>query len=168
MKLPDVLEKNLKLVFCGTAASNLSAEKSAYYAYPQNQFWPTLAKIGLTPRQFKPEEFRDLLTMGIGLTDLAKDAQGMDKLLLKSDFANDKFKEKILMYQPAILAFTSKEAGKVYLGKKTVYGLQSETIGATRLWVLPSPSSAARSSWDITVWQALADAVNKLPTQDGR
>src|SRR5690349_16612620 len=101
MKLPDILDKNLKLVFCGTAASNLSAEKSAYYAHPQNQFWPALAKVGLTPKQFKPEEFRDLLPLGIGLTDLAKDAQGMDKALVKSDFATEKFKEKILSFQPA-------------------------------------------------------------------
>lgn len=164
--LPDLLAPNLKLVFCGTAASNISAQRGAYYANPQNAFWLTLYKIGLTPHQFKPEEFPKLLKLGIGLTDLAKTAQGMDKDLKHSDFDRAGFEEKILHYQPKILAFTSKKGAEVYLqkkGKLLAYGLQSEKIGETALLILPSPSGAARSSWDISIWQALADAVGKLP-----
>jgi double-stranded uracil-DNA glycosylase len=171
MILPDLLKPNLKLVFCGTAASNISAQMAAYYANPQNAFWPTLHKIGLTPYQFQPKEFSQLLDLHIGLTDLAKAAQGMDKALKSSDFDAEKLHEKILHYQPSILAFTSKKGASVYFkcGSQSIsYGLQSETIGASQVWVLPSPSSAARSFWDIAVWQALADAVAKLPTQDGR
>jgi double-stranded uracil-DNA glycosylase len=166
MKLPDLFTPNLNLVFCGTAASNISAEKAAYYAHPQNAFWPTLAKVGLTPHQLKPEEFKDLLLYGIGLTDLAKAAQGMDKNLKKEDYDKEKFKEKILLFQPAILAFTSKKAGSVYFKKNSslfAYGAQTETIGSTQLWVLPSPSGAARSAWDESIWQALADAIASLP-----
>jgi double-stranded uracil-DNA glycosylase len=163
--LPDILAKNLKLVFCGTAASNKSAQVAAYYAFGQNQFWPSLYKIGLTPRQFKPGEFRDLLALGIGLTDLAKEKHGMDKVLVKSDYALESFTKNILDFQPTFLAFTSKQAASVYFKRGTgqiSYGLQTESIGVTRLWVLTSPSSAARSYWDIAVWQALADAVNTL------
>jgi TDG/mug DNA glycosylase family protein len=159
MILPDLLAPNLKLVFCGTAASNISAKLEAYYANPQNAFWLTLYKIGLSPRQFAPQEYPKLLELGIGLTDLAKDAQGMDKGLKALDFDTEQFRMKILKYQPAILAFTSKKGASVYLRKKPDYGLQEEVIGATQLWVLPSPSGAARSSWDIHIWQAMADAV---------
>lgn len=50
--LPDVIDHDLSVVFCGTAAGNESARRRAYYAGPGNAFWPTLFKVGLTPRQF--------------------------------------------------------------------------------------------------------------------
>jgi TDG/mug DNA glycosylase family protein len=34
--------------------------------------------------------------------------------------------------------------------------LQDECIGATRVFVLPSPSGQARGHWDIGPWRALA------------
>jgi len=59
--LPDVLEPGLRVVFCGTAAGVVSAAKRVYYAGRGNSFWPTLHEIGLTPRQFEPMEFREVL-----------------------------------------------------------------------------------------------------------
>jgi TDG/mug DNA glycosylase family protein len=162
--LPDLLAPNLKLVFCGTAASHISAREGAYYANPQNAFWPTIHQIGLTPRLFLPKEFRQLLDYHIGLTDLAKAAQGMDKALKKEDFDREALEQKILDFQPKTLAFTSKKAASVYFKTQTQnlsYGLQEKALGKTSIWILPSPSGAARSSWDITVWQALADTVSK-------
>jgi TDG/mug DNA glycosylase family protein len=70
--LPDVLTADLKIIFCGTAAGRVSAATQSYYAHPQNQFWRTLATVGLTPRQLHPQEYHELLAYGIGLTDLAK------------------------------------------------------------------------------------------------
>jgi len=77
-KLPDLLAPNLRVVFVGTAAGRHSAEVGAYYAGRGNRFWPTLREIGLTPRLFEPREFRDLLALGIGLTDMSKLRAGMD------------------------------------------------------------------------------------------
>jgi hypothetical protein len=37
-----------------------------------------------------------------------------------------------------------------------------QSIGATRLWVLPSPSPAAHWNWDATIWSALAVEVKAL------
>lgn len=58
--LPDVVGPCLDIIFCGTAAGKASAQRKAYYAGPGNAFWPTLHKVGLTPHQLKPEEFRSL------------------------------------------------------------------------------------------------------------
>ena len=58
MVLPDVLEPDLDIVFCGTAAGTRSADVGAYFAHPQNRFWRTLAEVGLTPRRLAPTEFR--------------------------------------------------------------------------------------------------------------
>src|SRR5882672_11153472 len=79
--LPDILEPNLSLVFCGTAAGTVSAQRGAYYAHPHNKFWKTLHRVGLTPRLLDPSEYNQLPEWGLGLTDIAKTVCGMDKEL---------------------------------------------------------------------------------------
>jgi double-stranded uracil-DNA glycosylase len=160
--LPDVLVPNLRLVFCGTAAGRISAATKSYYAHPQNQFWRTLAAVGLTPRQLQPHEYRELLHAGIGLTDLAKHHAGMDADIPATGFDRERFVAVIRHYQPQIVAFTSKKAGQFYFGKPVAYGWQTPLLGHTRLFVVPSPSPAARGSWDIQYWQMLADAVRTI------
>ena len=76
--LPDILAPGLDIVFCGTAVGNVSAQRGAYYAGLGNMFWPTLYEIGLTPRRLQPEEFREVLSFGLGLTDLVKAVLGVD------------------------------------------------------------------------------------------
>lgn len=164
--LLDLLVPNLKLVFCGTAASEISAREAAYYANPTNYFWRTLHKIGLTPYQFAPKEFPKLLNYKIGLTDLAKHAHGNDSALKKDDFDRQALHQKIEKYQPKMIAFTSKKAASVFFMKPTRkinYSLQDDVLGETRFWVLTSPSGAARSYWNELVWQALADTIKNSP-----
>ena len=72
--LRDLLDHNLRAVFCGTAAGTASAQRQAYYAGPGNKFWDTLFEIGLTPRRFEPEEYPSVVKLGLGFTDLAKGA----------------------------------------------------------------------------------------------
>ena len=157
--LPDVLEPGLALVFCGTAAGTRSAREAAYYAHPGNMFWRTLFATGLTPRLLAPEEFPLLPAFGIGLIDLSKFHFGNDNELPVDAFDVAALRAKIEHVAPGMLAFTSKRAGSAVLGKQIDYGLQSTTIGRTRLFVLPSPSGQARGSWDPRVWQDLADLV---------
>ena len=76
--VPDLLAPGLDLVFCGTAPSPASFKARAYYANPGNAFWPTLHAVGLTPERFSPERYPELLTLGIGLTDLNKTEYGSD------------------------------------------------------------------------------------------
>ena len=71
--LPDVLGPDLKIVFCGTAAGQKSADLGYYYAGNGNKFWKTLFSTELTPRLLLPSEFRELIAWGIGLTDMVKD-----------------------------------------------------------------------------------------------
>jgi double-stranded uracil-DNA glycosylase len=158
--VPDLLRADLQLVFCGTAPSKKSAQEKAYYAKPGNRFWPTLHKTGMTPRLFAPCEYAELLTLNIGLTDLCKTHSGVDAELPDGAFDIAAFTRKIKHYQPHIVAFTSKNAGRAYLGSQPAYGWQAETIGATRLFVLPSPSGLATRFFDIRVWQLLARSLH--------
>ena len=118
------------------------------------------AWIGLTPRQLHPHEYHELFAYGIGLTDLAKHHAGMDSDIPKHGFDPAAFQAKMQQYHPQAVAFTSKKTGQVYFKHPVTYGIQGESIGAIRLYVLPSPSPAARGSWEISYWQALADFVH--------
>lgn len=157
--LPDLLAPGLALVICGSAAGRRSAQLRQYYAGPGNKFWRTLHEIGLTPRRLAPAEYAELLSFGIGLTDVVKDQSGSDARIDFARASPDALCAKITRYAPRWLCFSSKRAARTFLGRQVSYGLQPETIDATRLFVAPSPSGAASGFWDVAVWHALARRV---------
>jgi TDG/mug DNA glycosylase family protein len=161
--LDDLLQPNLRVVFCGTAAGHRSAALKQYYAGRGNRFWETLAKTGLTPRKLSPAEWKLLPEFGIGLTDIAKGQKGNDVDIVFRRKDPKHLRRKIEQYQPRILCFNSKRAAQEFFGTKTVdYGVQAERIGSTELFVAPSTSGAARAAWDESVWQELAERLQKL------
>jgi TDG/mug DNA glycosylase family protein len=157
--LPDVLAPGLSLVVCGSAAGTRSAQLRQYYAGPGNKFWPTLHEVGLTPRRLAPAEYALLLEYGIGLTDVVKDQSGPDAQIDFRRADPDALRAKILRHAPRWLCFSSKTAAQTVLGRPVAYGVQPETLGATRLYVATSPSGRAGSYWDVGVWHALAARV---------
>jgi double-stranded uracil-DNA glycosylase len=163
--LPDLLGPGLDVVFCGSAAGSVSAQRGAYYAGPGNRFWPTLFKTGLTPRPLRPEEFRAALGFGIGLTDLAKFASGADGDLGRAADDPEALRRKIEAARPQALAFVGRRAARVVLGRAVEPGRQKERIGGAAVFVLPSPSGAARGYWDTGPWRALADFLGRAPLQ---
>ena len=67
---------------------------------------------------------------------------------------------KIKTYKPRHLAFTGKRPAGIFLlealgATLKDYGEQPETIGATRIFVMPSPSGAARRWWSLEPWTRL-------------
>ena len=164
--LPDVLEPGLRVVFCGTAAGNVSAARGCYYAHPQNKFWRALFEAGLTPRLLAPDAFRELPRYGVGLTDIAKSVSGMDKQLPRGALgraACEDLEIRIRAAAPVVLAFTSLTAARRFLRRETAFGEQSARLGSTRIWVLPSPSPAANWNWSSTPWRALAQFLGGYP-----
>jgi TDG/mug DNA glycosylase family protein len=159
--LPDVLDDGLDVVFVGTAAGRRSGA-AAYYAHTGNAFWRTLAQIGLTPRRYAPRDFPQLREVGIGFTDLAKTVPGMDRELAAGDFDVAAFDAKMLQYRPRAIAFTSKKAASLWLRRRTnriAYGRQRlrGRSDFPEVFVLSSPSAAARRYWRLNAWRDLAD-----------
>src|SRR4029078_4524350 len=146
--LPDLLVRNLRVAFVGTAAGKRSAELGHYYAGRGNRFWRTLHEVGLTPRQFAPEEDSNLLALHIGLTDMSKLGSGMDHQIASHEFDPAQFADNVRCYRPRTIAFTSKKAAIICLGKAAThaiaYGRQPERpADFPEVFVLPSPSGAA-------------------------
>jgi double-stranded uracil-DNA glycosylase len=159
--VPDLLAPGLRLVLCGSAPSTISARAGAYYANPQNKFWRVLAQVGLTPRQFAPREFPQLLALGIGLTDLAKRHAGADAALPRGAWKPLELHARLRHYRPRRVAFTSKRAAAEALGVPTgrlPYGLQTGQLEGSEVWVLPSTSPLGHTHFQLAPWQALADA----------
>jgi TDG/mug DNA glycosylase family protein len=162
--LPDVLFADLAVLFCGSAVGTASARRRAYYAGPGNSFWRTLAEVGLTPGQLTPEEYESIAKYGLGLTDLAKTMSGPDDALSKMHFDCDGLSAKVLQYRPRLLAFVGKRAAEEFVQHPVCYGCIDEAIGDTTLFVLPSPSGAARRWWDKGPWRELAQLHTNWPS----
>ncbi|HTB37739.1 MAG TPA: mismatch-specific DNA-glycosylase [Reyranella sp.] len=152
--VPDLLAPGLDLVFCGTAPSPASFKARAYYANPGNAFWPTLNAVGLTPERFSPDRYSELLMLGIGLTDLNKTEYGSDHELSAQAMDARALHAKLRRFQPAAIAFTSKNAASLALGVKApAYGRQAELLEGAVVFVLASPSGRARSFWTLAPWR---------------
>ena len=162
----DVLEYDLRVVFCGTRPSAASALRRAYYAKPGNRFWPTLRDIGLTPTQFPPESYELLRPLRIGMTDIAKTSAGQDATMTKDDIDVPRLWESMRRYRPRILAFTSKTAAthalKAWRKGPIGYGPLPEPVEGIEVHVLPSTSGLATSYWDIAPWRGLAARILEM------
>lgn len=160
--LPDLLTSGLNIIFCGCAASSASARLKQYYAGPGNKFWNIIFQTRLTDRLLQPSEYNKLLTFGIGLTDIVKHNSGGDSNFRKEDFDQESLLNKIEQYQPKILCFNGKRAAVEFTGNKVAYGLISEKVEDTVLFVAPSTSGSACRFWDAKVWHDLAGLSNSI------
>ena len=155
--IPDLLAPGLDLVFCGTAPSPISFRERAYYANPSNRFWPTLQVVGLTPERLAPQRYRELLGLGLGLTDLNKTEYGSDHELSADAMDADSLHAKLRRYRPAAIAFTSKNAASLALCiRAPSYGREVHPIEGAVAFVLASPSGRARSFWTLDPWREAA------------
>jgi TDG/mug DNA glycosylase family protein len=169
--LPDRLAADLRVWFVGTAAGPMSAAVGAYYAHPGNRFWRALHETGITPRLFAPHEFPELLPLGIGLTDFCKSDWGVDADIARDAFDATGFRRKVARLKPRTLAFTSKMAASLWLGRSTgriTTGRQQEEASDPAIFVLPSPSGLATSYWSIAPWKELADHIRRDAARHAR
>lgn len=103
-----------------------------------------------------------MLNLGMGLTDLCKVHSGVDSDLPDDAFDLAAFELKMRAAQPKIIAFTSKNAAQAFLKTPVAYGEQSVTLGASRLFVLTSPSGLATRFFDIEIWRDLATEFSRI------
>ena len=135
--LQEILAKNLRVVFVGTAVSEVSDGLGFYYLGPNNQFWRLLEYSGITPtfivspqeRKILADAKKDgvlneiyrklffekkesaLLKHRIGLTDLSRRrAVSNDDDPAAGPTIDDiqKFVRKVEKYRPKIIAFVTR------------------------------------------------------------
>ena len=141
--LPDVIAPDLDVLFCGINPGLYTAAVQQHFGRPGNRFWPTLHRAGFTPRLFHPSEQRDLLQLGYGITNVvARATAAADELTREELIEGGKIlTRKVLRFRPRVLAIVGIGAYRTAFEQpKAKLGLQDETIGETKIWVLPNPS----------------------------
>jgi TDG/mug DNA glycosylase family protein len=141
--LPDILGPGLRVLFCGINPGLTSAATGHHFARPGNRFWPALHRSGFTPRQLAPAEQRELLRLGLGITNLAPRATARADELSREELVAGAamLVEKVGLWLPSWLAVVGVTAYRTAFARpRATVGLQPHTIGTTRVWVLPNPS----------------------------
>ena len=147
--ITDIIEPNLRVLFCGINPGSSSAHTGFHFAYGGNRFWKVIYHAGFTHEQLRPEEEMRLLETGCGITMLVErpTVQASELATAELREGGKKLMDKIALYQPAALAILGKDAfRKAFRQSKVEWGRQAITIGRTEVWVLPNPSGLNRAS----------------------
>ncbi len=141
--VPDVIAPGLDVLFCGINPSLTSAARRHHFARPGNRFWPALHLAGLTPRQLPPDEDRELLRFGLGVTNVVarptRTAAELDAEELRAGALE--LTALVERWRPRVLAVLGVTAWRIAFDRpRAVLGLQPERVGGAATWVVPNPS----------------------------
>jgi TDG/mug DNA glycosylase family protein len=141
--IKDVIAPGLGVLFVGINPGLYSGATGDHFARPGNRFWPTLHAAGFTPRVLHPSEKNELLTYGLGITNLvARTTARADELDDEELRAGaKKLATKVRRYSPQYVAFLGLTAYRIGTGhKKASVGPQEEVFGGASAWLLPNTS----------------------------
>ena len=156
--LPDLLRKDLDVVFVGINPSVFSASRGHYFARRTNRFWPcfsrsvlsSAARHALGVERLEPEHDHALPAHGFGFTDVVKRPTPRASDVQPLEFAAGVISllEKLTHYRPRFACFHGVTGYRhvhrelAPLSSGLALGLQPVNIAATRIFVVPSPSGA--------------------------
>jgi TDG/mug DNA glycosylase family protein len=141
--VPDVIARDLKVLFCGINPGLYSAATGYHFARPGNRFWRALHAGGYTERLLAPHEEHELLKDGYGITNVVTRATAAAAELSPAEYVagGRVLAEKVGRYRPRYLAVLGIGAYRVAFDRpNAALGLQDEKIGDSSVWVLPNPS----------------------------
>ncbi|MFD4650958.1 G/U mismatch-specific DNA glycosylase [Streptomyces sp. NPDC058441] len=141
--VPDVVASGLSVLFCGINPGLMTAATGHRFARPGNRFWPVLHLSGFTPRQLAPAEQEELLSYGLGITNVVARATARADELSAQEYRDGGrlLTTKVERLRPRWLAVVGVTAYRSAFGEpKARIGPQERMIGATRVWALPNPS----------------------------
>ena len=139
----DVIAPGLRILFCGINPGLYTAAVGHHFARPGNRFWPALYAAGFTDRLLSPFDEKELLARGYGITNVVMRATATADQLSRAELneGGKRLAAKVRRYQPGLLAVLGVGAYRAAFGNaKANIGEQENTIGKTRVWVLPNPS----------------------------
>ena len=139
----DLIDYNLKVLFCGINPGMWSGATGFHFAKPGNRFWKALHLGGFTDRVLHPSEEHELLEKGFGITSLCKRTTARADELRTEEFieGGKSLVIKLKKFKPHILAVLGIGAFRTAFQKpKAQFGLQYEKIAGTTVWLLPNPS----------------------------
>jgi double-stranded uracil-DNA glycosylase len=141
--VPDVTAEGLRVLFCGINPGLMSAATGHHFARPGNRFWPVLHTSGFTPRRLRPDKECELLTYGLGITNVVQRASARADEISDEEYweGGRLLAAKARRLRPRWLAVVGVTAYRTAFRERTArIGPQEREIGGSRVWVLPNPS----------------------------
>lgn len=139
----DLIDYNLKVLFCGINPGIWSGATGFHFAKPGNRFWKTLHLAGFTDRLLHPSEEHELLENGYGITSFCKRTTARADELTTEEFVEGgkALVKRIKKYKPETLAVLGITAYRTAFSQpKAKLGLQPEKLAGANVWLLPNPS----------------------------
>jgi len=152
LTIADVSAPGLSVLFAGINPGLYSAATGYHFARPGNRFWPALYMSGFTPYLLRPDEQRQLLGFGLGITNLVHRATARADELSPQELADgaSALAEKAAALRPRWLAVVGVTAYRTgFRNPRATIGRQELKIGATAVWVLPNPSGL-NAHWNLS------------------
>ncbi len=148
----DLIQADLKLLFCGYNPSLRSGHTGHHYAHPGNRFWRLLHAAGITEKLYAPEEDGKLLELKIGFTNLCpRPTRRADELSREEIRAGAaELRDRLERYRPRAVAYTGIGVYKWFRAtSKAGWGVQRRPAvpGVTDV-VVPSPSGLNRMRFE--------------------
>ena len=144
---PDLLAEGLDVIFCGVNPASTAAADGHNFSNRNNRFWSVLHEAGFTTTRLRPEDERQLLTYGCGITAVVARPTPRASDVSTDEFvcARPDFEAKIRRYTPQMVAFLGKRALSAMLSTSDIgWGRQAVDFAGSTAWVLPNPSGLNR------------------------
>ncbi len=168
--LPDLLDYNLKLVFCGFNPGIKSAEVGHRYAHRSNDFWKFIYESGIVDEILAPQEDETMRErFGIGFTELVmRPTKGIEEIpAIEMQQNVPRLIETINKYQPKVLCLVGRGIWDSivkhsnFKQQKFTWGLQDQNLFQCKCFVVPSTSGLVRIPRDqkLKLWKELKSIV---------
>jgi double-stranded uracil-DNA glycosylase len=141
--IPDIIGPSLRVLFCGINPGLWSGAVRHHFARPGNRFWKALAASGFTETVLSPYEERQLLDVGIGVTNLVRTATRSAAEITPDQLRRGavNLERKVKRWRPRAVALLGLEAYRTGFNRPGAgIGRQPDGVGGAQLWVLPNPS----------------------------
>ncbi|MBN2565596.1 MAG: G/U mismatch-specific DNA glycosylase [Candidatus Eisenbacteria bacterium] len=141
--MPDVVARNLDVLFCGINPGLYSAAIGCHFARPGNRFWRALHEGGFTPELLGPFDQARLLDCGCGVTNLVGRATAVAAELSKEELQRGKVNlaRRVRTWSPLCVAVLGIGAYRIAFREPGAqFGPQGDLLSGARLWILPNPS----------------------------
>jgi len=142
-RIPDVIAPGLRVLFCGINPGLYSGAVRHHFARPGNRFWKVLHRSGFTDHELSPFDDRELLDVGVGITNLVSRTTAAAAELDGGELRRGarRLAGKVQRYRPGFVAFAGMGAYRTAFRRpRAVLGRQPETLGEAVIWLLPNPS----------------------------
>ena len=145
--LPDLIAPDLTAVFCGLNPGLQAAASGHHFEGRGNRFWKAIHLAGFTDRELRPAECGEFLLSGFGLATVVCRATASASELAQGEYTDAALDlvQRLNRFRPRYIAFLGKAAYAALSQQKHVdWGAQPQTLGASKVWVLPNPSGRNR------------------------